>query len=197
MSLQVTITISDQISAGLAAMAQTLEDKTPLNQKLASDGEAFLKSRGAVTAAQEHRTANTLGATPTGHLDAAYRGIEGVANNEAALLLIPGATRLRAAFGSYVLTPKNGSNFLTIPVNRDAYGKRAREIPGLFPVRVGPQKTLTLSRRAGSGLEVMYVLVASATIPEDRSLIPFDDLEKECIDSAEEYLDAARERSFA
>jgi hypothetical protein len=81
--------------------------------RIAGDAEIFLKKAGKQIAATQHRTANTLGATPTGHLGEAYEGIESSSGADKIELLIPGASRLRAAFGSYVVRPKN-SKYLTI-----------------------------------------------------------------------------------
>lgn len=188
--MSLTVTLSGLSAADLAAFTGQVQNRAGMHARMAGDAEILIKRRGKATAATEHRTANALGATPTGHLADAYEGIEGESSADAAVLLVPGASRLRAAFGRYVLTPRNGSKYLTIPANAEAYGKRAREIGNLFPVRVGPRKTLTLSRqREGGGLEVMYVLVQRAEIPEDAGLIPFDDLAQEAADSAEAFID--------
>lgn len=211
MSLRVTLSVNSL--QYLDRIAGSVEQRIELHTRIAADAEIFVKARGKETAAKEHRTANRLGAVPTGHLSDAYEGIEGRAGAEKAELLVPSATRLRAAFGTYVLTPKN-AKFLTIPVHREAYGKRAREIEDLFALRTGPKKTLVLARRVDTGLspsrqvagrarptvrrrqrsftggvEVMYVLVKSATIPGDETLIPFEDLAAEARVSAEAYLD--------
>ena len=68
-------------------------------------------------------------------------------------VLVPGASRLRAAFGPYTLdTPTaTGKQAYTIPVSGDAYGHRAGEFTDLFPVRLGPQKTPFLARDLGRG----------------------------------------------
>lgn len=211
MSLRVTLSV-DSLEF-LDRVAGSVENRVELNARIAGDAEDYLKRVGKQIAAGQHRTANTLGATPTGHLGEAYEGIESSSGADKAEVLIPRATRLRAAFGTYVLTPKN-AKFLTIPVHREAYGKRAREIEDLFALRTGPKKTLVLARRVDTepspsrqlagrarptvrrrqrsftgGIEVMYVLVKSATIPGDETLIPFDDLTAEARDSAEAYLD--------
>lgn len=211
MSLRVTLTLTGLAPESLRELQQNIADGSGLHAQIAGDAEKFVKARGAQIAATEHRTANTLGAAPTGHLADAYEGIESISSATAATLEIPGSTRLRAAFGPYTLTPKNGSKYLTLPAAREAYGKRAREFSDLFFMRVGPRKTPVLAQREEGtqdiGLRsrtnqrrgskrftqarVMYVLIAKADIPEDRSLIPFEDLEAEATESAEEYIDSA------
>jgi len=206
------VTLSVNSIDFLERVAGSLEKRVELNARIAGDAEIFLKKAGKQIAATQHRTANTLGATPTGHLGEAYEGIESSSGADKIELLIPGASRLRAAFGSYVVRPKN-SKYLTIPVHRDAYGKRAREFDDLFALRTGPKKTLVLARRVDTapsvsrqvagrgrptvrrrqrsftgGVETMYVLVTGAEIPADPTLIPFEDLTAEARDSAEAFL---------
>lgn len=197
MSLHVTLDLGENVSAAMNSLAVELRNPTGMYARIAGDAERFVKERGRLTALTEHRTAETLGAQPTGHLSEAYEGIESISDADAATLLVPSASRLRAAFGSYVLTPKNGSQYLTIPVAAPAYGHRAREFDDLFFMRVGITGTPVLARRVSAEAkrftqaEVMYVLVTESTIPEDRGLIPFDDLADEAADSAMEYIDDA------
>ena len=190
--MKIEVQLTGVSAEDFRAVSASVANREAMHARMAGDAEIFVKRRGRATAATEHRTANRLGTQPTGHLADAYEAIEGESSEAAAVLLVPGASRLRAAFGRYAVTPQNGSQFLTIPAAADAYGRRAREFSDLFPVRVGPRKTLTLSRpREGGGLEVMYVLTKKAEIPEDSGLIPFDDLEAEAQDSAEAFIDAA------
>jgi hypothetical protein len=193
-ALRITLDISDRVSTELRAIADGLQDKAPLHAQIAADAEAFVKARGAATAAREHKTATRLGATPTGHLEDAYRAIEGQSSATEALLLVPAAGRLAAAFGPVTIRPKK-SKYLTIPVAKDSYGKRAGEFGGnLIFLRVGPKKQAVLARRQKSTdeskpLEVLYILARESKIPEDRNLIPFEALADEALDSTEEYLD--------
>jgi hypothetical protein len=189
MSLRVDIDTSGLDTRELADLSARMQDSAGLHARIAGDAEIFVKERGKVTAAGEHRSASRLGAIPTGHLSEAYEGIESISTAQSASLLVPGATRLRAAFGRYVITPKNGSKFLTIPVAREAYGKRAGEFEDLFFMRAGPRKTPLLARDAGQGFQTMYFLTPKAEIPEDKNLIPFDDLAEEARDSAEAFID--------
>lgn len=212
MSLRITL---DYQGVDLSGLQDSLANSTELNARVAGDAERFMKREGPRLAAGKHRTAETLGATPTGHLGEAYEGIEGISDATAATLLVPAASRLRAAFGAYVLTPKK-SEFLTLPAHREAYGRRAREFDDLFPMRVGPKQTLVLARRVEGSrdeslrtrtnqrrqsrrftqAEIMYVLVTKANIPADETLIPFAELADEARDSAEAYLNEAIERSL-
>lgn len=213
-AMRLTIDISSRVAEDLRKISAGLTDKRPLHDQIAADAEAFLKKRGAETAATEHNTATRLGASPTGHLLDAYLAIEGQSDADGVSLLVPSGGRLAAAFGPVTIRPQSGK-VLTIPVARDSYGKRAGEFDDLFFLRVGPKNQPVLARRqerVATGdfnrskgkrydntkpLEVLYVLVTESTIPEDKTLIPFEDLADEALDSTEEYLDGLLEGSLA
>ena len=203
-ALTVTITGADFSAEELALVAGALNNPGAMNARMAGDCERWIKGPAVAgkISASHHRTALALGAKPTEHLTKAYQQIEGTSDTVAARLLIPRSSRLRAAFGPYTVRPVNGKKYLTIAANREAYGRRAGEFGDqLFPVQVGgkggAKGVLTLSkRRAGGGLEVMYVLVPSATIPEDPTLIPFDELGEVAKLAIGDYIDDALEATL-
>lgn len=209
-AIEIKIDLTSDVAEELRAIASGLQDKGPLHAMIAASAEAFVKARGAATAATEHNSANRLGANPTGHLADQYEAIEGQFSADGATLLVPSHGRLAAAFGPVTITPGAGKYYLTIPVARDSYGHRAGEFGDeLFFARVGPKRQPVLARRqertADAGilnrsrkgkrydnskpLEVLYILAKESNIPEDRTLIPFDELADEAVDSVEEYLD--------
>jgi hypothetical protein len=220
-SLQVTIEIGGELKDQLADLEQGLQDKAGLHARMAGDAERWIKSPDVAgrISAEQHRSANKLGAQPTGHLADAYEAIEGVSDDDAASLLIPRASRLRAAFGSYALVPKD-SEFLTIPTHQDSYGRRAREFDDLFIIS-RPGKALMLARRSDdepsendkfalrartykragqrdkdAGIEVMYVLLKEVEIDGDPTLIPQDELREVALLAAGDFIDDAIERSL-
>jgi hypothetical protein len=201
MAITLELKGADYTAEELRLVSGALCNPAAMNARIAGQTERWIKgpdAAGRVTAIR-HRTATTLGAAPTNHLVKAYQQIEGQSDATSARLLIPGASLLASAFGPVTIVPKNGKRFLTIPAHREAYGRRAGEFPDkeLFPVRVGPRKTLTLSRaRDGGGLEVMYVLAAKATLPEDPTLIPFAELADEARDAVGDYIDDALEQTL-
>jgi len=189
MSIQITIKLQEVPDDAINDVVAGLQDFQTMNSQIAGDAEIFLKKWGERVAPTQHKSAQRLGATPTGHLADAYQAIEVQSTREGAFILVPRASRLRAAFGKYVLTPKNGSKFLTIPASAEAYGKRAREFDDLFVV-ARPGKKLFLARTEADGsLKSMYFLTKEAEIPEDSNLIPFDLLAEEAADSVEAYVD--------
>lgn len=196
MSLRVLIHTEGLDASQLEAIAVEMGNKVGLHTAIAVESENFVKSTGAKIAAGQHRTARRLGGNPTGHLERAYQAIEGEASEAAASLLVPRASRLAAAFGPVHVEPTGGRKFLTIPVHAEAYGRRAGEFDLDFIV-TGPGKTPILARKDSNGnLETMFVLVKSADIPEDPTLIPFQDLGDVARDAAEEYLDELVERNL-
>lgn len=219
MSIRLDLQMDGLSPEELRALSETLADPAELHAQIAGDAEAFMKAVGPGIAAGNHRTAQRLGANPTGHLAAAYQAIESESDATGAALLIPRASRLRAAFGPYTLQPKS-SKYLTIPTHRESYGRRARELDDLFVI-ARPGKGLVLARRdddgpdansrfllranpgkrrsargRDAGIEVMYLLVTDAEIPEDPNLIPFEELANEAQRSAAEYIDTAIEASL-
>ena len=150
--------------AAVRRLVERLEDRRGMHGEIAKAAEKFTKE--FVSRVPDHATATRLGAKPTGHLARTAR------------VRVPRASRLRAAFGTYVVRPGPGRKYLTIAQAAEAYGRRAKEIEGLVPMRVGPMRQLVLARKGegGKGMTTFYRLVTEATIPEDRSLLPLDQL---------------------
>jgi hypothetical protein len=172
----------------LEGIHHRMDDRATLHAEMAGTAEKFLKTEGFKKAAGEHRTADAMGAKRTGHLEDEYNKIEGTSNASAASLWIPGAGRLRAAFGTYTVRPGPGKSYLTIPVSPEAYGKRAAEVPGLVFMRVGPKKTPLLARPNGEGITTHYLLVKQSTIPSDASLLPLAAMAEDAALAAEQYI---------
>jgi hypothetical protein len=192
----ITITID---TTGIASalgntsrLRAALSDSRGLHAVMAEGAERFVKARGAVIAGREHATANRLGARPTKHLAKAYDAIESTSDAVGAKLLVPRASRLRAAFGAYTQRPTGGRKYLTIPVSKEGYGKRASEVPDLVFMRIGPRRTPVLAKRPNGGasetLQVIYVLLRQVTHQADPNLIPMNDLTSEARDIAERYM---------
>lgn len=222
MSYKIKVEIRNKAALdSLRELSATVLDKEGLHARIAGNVERFVKGPDVAgkISAEQHRTASKLGATPTGHLAEAYEGIESESDATAARLVIPSGTRLTAAFGKQVLTPQK-SKFLTIPTHKDSYGRRARELDDLFVIS-RPGKALMLARREertddpnsklalrsrtykrsrakdkDAGIEVMYLLLKSVEIPEDKTLLPFSKMEEEAEDAVEEFIDDAVEAAM-
>jgi hypothetical protein len=189
--LNVTIPEADRTVQELGLAAAALADTSALHAAVAAHTESWLKRTGNEIAKTEHATAENLGAKPTGHLTDAYNRIEATSSASAASLWIPGGGRLRAAFGSYTVRPVK-KKWLTIPITADAYGKGAREIDGLKFIFLKQENTAMLVKPTGSDTyRPYYLLVKKATIPEDRNLIPFDQLQEEAGVATGFYIESA------
>ncbi len=166
---------------GDAAVVQRIRaglvNRRPLHARLAVTTEKFTKDYVAALhdRPQEHRTANRLGAKPTGEFIRASRLIGSASDDAGVTLRFPRASRLRAAFGTYTVRPRN-VKYLTIPAHALAYGMRARELDGLkFRMFGHRAKALVFGEGPFKG-KVAYWLVKEATINEDRGLLPFEQL---------------------
>lgn len=83
---------------------------------------------------------------------------------------VPGITR---CFKDLHISPKN-SKYLTIPLHRSAYGKRATEFSDLFVVTKKNGKKF-LAQKNGTGITFMYFLANSVYQKRDKRLMPSDE----------------------
>lgn len=197
--MNVEVNIRDEAGPALVRIQTGLRNRQALHAQIARDGENFLKTYGRTISAEHHRTASRLGAKPTNHLLNAYQAIESEGKPELAELRIPRASRLRAAFGDYVVRPGSGKTYLTIPDHADVYGRRVREFPeGTFRFailhahRVFPVLLFAAAGGRHKAGDVAYWLRRELTIQADTTLIRFDLLAEEARDSVEEYIDTLR-----
>lgn len=187
--MTITIQLSGTAQAALNGLQVRIQDLPVIHAVMAGAAERFVKDFGARTSQGEHRSATRLGGRQTNHLSRAYQAIESSSDAGAASLFVPRASRLRAAFGAYTVTPGPGKTYLTIPVSGEAYGKRAGEMQGLVAMRVGPKKTPILARPDGEGrITTHFLLAKKADIPADPSLIPFDAMAADAADAAELHI---------
>jgi hypothetical protein len=162
--------VVQRVRAGLA-------DRSPLHARIAQTVEAGTRRYLETIAKDRHRTAERLGAKPTGHLTRAASAIESTSDATAAFLIIPAKTALSRAFGEVRVTPKTGK-MLAIPAHQTTYGKYAREFTReTFYIRfIAHTGRASLCFKSGPYKdEVGYWLVPSATLPADRTLLPSDD----------------------
>lgn len=87
------------------------------------------------------------------------------------------------------ITPKR-AQFLTIPLVKEAKGKRAGDFPDLFPVGLEDGNGVLARDDGRGGIEPIFALVKSVTIPE-RSFIRggFDANENKIVQKAESLID--------
>jgi hypothetical protein len=187
-SIQITATGA---AAGLQRLSRSIARRKQLHARIAVD--VLENVQTYVAGIPDHKTANRLGATPTNHLEKVTNQIEAASNETSATIKVPKASRLRAAFGDYLVKPKKPNGFLTIPVAAESYGRRARTFTDLVALRVGPKKTLILARpkvgvKGKDSLTVLYVLVKQAQIKQDPRLLNFDDMRDTALQSAGDFI---------
>lgn len=93
---------------------------------------------------------------------------------EGARVVIGNTPGLRRAFGPLTITPKR-AKYLTIPVDKEAYGVRAREFPRalvFITSRRGHRLLAEETRDATHRLRPKYLLVRSAVVRHDPGLLP-------------------------
>ena len=188
--IAITITATGQ-AAGLQRLRRSIARRKQLHARIAVD--VLELTQTYVAGIPDHKTANRLGATPTNHLEKVANQIEAASSETSSTIKIPRASRLRAAFGDYLVKPKKPNGFLTIPVAAESYGRRARTFTDLVALRVGPKNTLILARpkvgvKGQDSLTVLYVLVKQAQIKQDRSLLPFDEMRDAAVQTAGDYI---------
>lgn len=127
-------------------------------------------------ASSRHKTANRLGASPSGHL---ARAAEKVAQpgalsstSEEAVITIkhPGMSR---AFRDVQIRPKEAKS-LAIPIHALAYNRRAAELWKSHNLFI-PEGSRYIAMREADRTVLLYVLVRSVTQKQDRTLLPSND----------------------
>jgi len=166
MNLSVSIT-SRNLEADIHAVASALAGagRAQLNQAMGESVRDTVRDHLRALAQSRHTTAEKLGATPTGHLEQAARAIEGSpvsATSSEATLTINHVGMIRALKDVTILPKKQ---FLTIPMNAIAYGRRIGECDQVQIVHRGEAVRTDIAA---------YILVRSVTQKQDRSLLPSD-----------------------
>lgn len=181
MSAPLVITLDSKgTEAGMQRLRRALADRRNLHAEIAAVASEYVKDFVAKDAG--HKTAEALGAAPTKHMAKTANRIGSQSDSAEARITIPRASRLRAAFGSYIILPKDGKKFLTIPVAAAAYGKRAGQVGELEFKRIheetpkGLRWVPYLVVAGSEPVQKMYRLIRKAAIKEDSTLLPFTEL---------------------
>lgn len=151
-----------------------------------------------------HKTANRLGAKPTHHLEYASGRMGGV-NSEGEkqstdlasydsrgfMVAIRNTPALLRAFGPVTVRPRK-AKWLTIPIHKDAYGKRVKDLrnEGRRIFRLGKSRVLAETDPTDKKkIRPLYALCQSSTSRRDRGLLPTQEKMKEwATASARAYL---------
>ena len=179
-SVVATVTISDELTPLLSSLLSRTTELKRSNKIVGSrlaDGVREHISRAAKT---RHKTADSLGARRTGYLDRRAQGISIDETGESLNVSIDGAAEIFARVGRDVtIVPHGGRKYLTIPVDKEVFGKRAREISDMkikhdkHPIT--GRKGLFLCAAYRGDFRPLFMLVKRAFLPRDEKLLPSND----------------------
>lgn len=176
-------------------------DRRELHGLIAGDARDL--TRDFVAKDASHKSAQLLGATPTGFRKESAKRITAVSNEEFAAVKIPRNTGLGRAFGDIIIVPGSGRTYLTIPADIETYGKSARLFPqdsfhfAVLQTHRGPAPVLMWSKTSGGHTKgtVAYWLRRKVIQKQDRTLLPSEeDYRKIGRDRAVNYITSLRSR---
>ena len=155
-------------------------DRTRANRYAAERVESCVRDHLTQISLTRHATAEKLGASPTGFwkfgAGATETGIQSSATERSATITIthPGISRVSQAV---TIRPTHGK-FLAIPIHQISYGVLARDLRdhgGIQTFIPKGKNIIAMKSPDGKGIIPLYVLLASVTLPQDRTLLPADE----------------------
>lgn len=157
-------------------LARVLQDRRGMHAAMAAQARLFIQEYLLHT--PRHKTAERLGATPTGFRARNAEAIRDDSNAEEAAVLFPRSTGLGRAFHDVVILPGTGKTYLTIPDHPLTYGRGVRDFPEeTFKFAIlhahRPFPVLLFAEGPNKG-DVAYWLRRRVIQKQDRSLLPSD-----------------------
>ncbi len=145
-----------------------------INKEVAYNAQEQTADHIAKASVSRHKTAQRLGAKPTGHFELApgrVRAIPPAWDETGATITIAGTPGILRAFAPVKVTAKKANN-LTIPIHRIAYGKRVADMQAEGYKIFRPKgKKVLLGTKDGETYP-FYALKKSVTLPQDEGLLP-------------------------
>lgn len=166
------VSFRDKTTPFLKRLWRALDDRTELNAAIARRAAVETRRWIREAATVRHTTATALGATPTNYLTRRARDVQGVSDKRRATVVVKGAIFARVN-GPVTVRPVR-SKFLTIPIDKDSYGKRAREFEDLIFRRSKKTGARFLARKVGRRLQPLFLLLKQVILPQDVGLLPGD-----------------------
>ncbi len=169
----INIEVSDQATPVLAAIEREITDRQPLNEYIGTAAAEGTRMHLRSAAQSRHETSARLGASPTGYLTKRAELVSYTASSSDVVLSLTGAI-FKRVFGPVTVKPRE-KQWLAIPAVAEAYGRRARELEGLFFVLT--QKGVAMLARADGDkkIKAIYWLKKSVVLPQDRGLLPTEE----------------------
>ena len=159
-------------------LARVLQNRGGMHARMAVDSKQFLMDFLMQT--PRHKTADKLGASPTGFRAKNAQSLQATSDDQAASILIPRRTGLGRAFNDIVLVPGSGRTYLTIPAEARTYGKVVRDFPeGTFKFAIlHAHRPFPVLLFKDDG-KVAYWLRRRVLQKQDRTLLPSDEAMRE------------------
>ena len=172
--MNVRIHISDTASPIVQRIVRELGNPEKLHALIATGAEKATRDHIIRQAPERHKTAEGLGADPTGEMTKAAGRVTSESSAEDAMVSVP-SYLFRRAFGPVSIRPIS-SPVLTIPASAPAYGKRAGELrsQGWKIFRPGTSKVLLGYKDKETPIP-LYFLASAVTQQQDRTLLPSND----------------------
>jgi hypothetical protein len=165
------VSFGGKLAPTLSALKKRLKNREGLNAELATDAASKTRKWIREAAESRHTTAQALGASPTGYLLKRARDVEARHDAKVADVIIKGAIFARV-FRDVEITPKK-AKYLTIPVHKEALGKRARDFDNLIVKSSKKTGAKFLCRKGrGKALIALFMLVKRSLLPQDAGLLP-------------------------
>lgn len=196
MSFAIYIDLDEAATPVLRDLSAALEDREALHAAVAGRAEIATRDHVLDASRTRHKTAERLGARPTGYLERAAQGVTSRADADAAVVVLGGDNAIFArAFGEVTVRPRRAKN-LAIPAKAAAYGKRPGEFDDLTLLIFRPEAggfAMALGREGEGDApdDVFFWLVKKAVLPKDEGLLPTADQYAAVAElGALDYLDA-------
>ncbi len=175
--MNLRITIAEGSGSRLQSLMRLFSGQglTELHQAAGTELQHVTFEHIATLAATRHATADKLGASPTNHFAQAAEKVSApsalTADASGATLTIAhrGFTR---AFRDVRIVPRE-SQAIAIPIHAQSYGHRARELWDRLKLFI-PKGRDIIAANLNGVLTPLYVLRASVTQKQDRTLLPSD-----------------------
>lgn len=194
LTIKVTLAGTNEADMALHELRNALAERGPMHAVIAVRSQQL--TQGYLRGLNRHRSAQRLGAAPTGFHERNAALVEAQSDENEARVVIPRSTGLGRAFGDVVIQPGPGRSYLTIPAHAETYGRVVRDFPdGTFEFRVIESfrtfLALVFTETAGRHErgEVGYWLKREVRMRQDRTLLPSDEgYAKVAKSAAVEYL---------
>lgn len=188
--IALTIDVDDVATPILARLLPELTDPTEFHKFLALDVAEHTRRHIRLAARSRHTVSQRLGSAPTGYLTRAAETVESNGDRQGVELRVAGAIFKRVS-GPVLVRPR-AKKYLTIPIHKDAVGRKAEElwwpkpapkrpprpgsrrrlIQGLVFIR-SRKGNLLLARPMPDGSIIPYYsLKTSVILPQDPGLLP-------------------------